>query len=174
MRTDHFYNFKQSLLEVEADENTSSESDLEKVLKNSPKVTYTLMRLLSSQTTVGEKALSEIRDIVSDIKIITFRPTTFRVVFKNSNYFDLIYDPSPNEVKNEQDYKPSDFFRVAIMGKRYDLANQSSFEQALDYIGICMKNNPIDSNNPDTQQANTSDGGATTDELPSETDKPEA
>ena len=153
MRISPFFNFSRKLYEAEADE-----PDLEKVLKKSPKVTYTLMRLLTSQKEVNQKAQEEIRNVVGDIKIISFRPTTFRIVFKNSNYFDLIYDPSPLELKSENDYKPSDFFRVAIVGKRYDLSNQSAFEQSLDYIGQCMKYNPIDSNNPDEQQAATADG----------------
>lgn len=174
MTTDHFFNFKKSLYEAEVE--AEQESDMEKVLKKSPKVTYTLMRLLTSQKAVNKKAQDEIRNIVGDIKIISYRPTTFRIVFKNSSYFDLIYDPSPMEIKNERDYPPSDLFRVAIVGKRYDLSNQSDFEQALDYIGQGLKNNPIDSNNPDEQQAATSgaeepakDGEVS--DLPAETDK---
>lgn len=154
MSNNPFFNFKKSLYEADAPE--QQESDLEKVLRTAPKVTYTLMRLLTSQKTVNDKAQKEIRDIVADIKVIAFRPTTFRIIFKNSNYFDLVYDPSPLEVKYEKDFKPSDFFRVVIAGKRYDIANDSSFEQALDYINQALKLNPIDSNNPDQQQASTS------------------
>lgn len=185
MHSDHFYNFKKALFEAEqsdADQDrekfATNESDLEKVLKKSPKVTYTLMRLLTSQKEVNQKAQDEIRDIVTDIKIISFRPTTFRIIFKNSNYFDLVYNPSPLEVQNPEKYKPSDFFRVAIVGKRYDLSNDSEFEQALDYIGQCLKFNPIDSKNPDEEQAATSGGdsegetGGEISDLPKKSDKP--
>jgi hypothetical protein len=175
-----FYNFKRKLHEAEGDqpdeeapEEQSPEtvSDLEKVLKTSPKVLYTLTKLLSSQSSVNDKANKEIREIVSDIKIITFRPTTFRIVLKNANYFDLMYDPTPSELANPNSYSPSDFFRVIVAGKRYDLGNKSSFEQALDYIGQAMALNPIDSNNPDIQQQNDTDGGG---DLPPEIDKPKA
>ena len=174
MKPNYFFNFSKSLYEAEV---ADAQSDLEKILKKSPKVTYTLMRLLTSQKEVNQKAQSEIRDIVGDIKVITFRPTTFRIIFKNSNYFDLVYDPSPLELKGEGDFTPLDFFRVAILGKRYDLSNNSAFEQALDYIGQCMKYTPIDSNNPDEQQAATSDGEEGTDDgtisdLPKSSDKP--
>ena len=178
MSTNPFFNFSKKLYEADAEPETEQESDLEKVLSKSPKVTYTLMRLLTSQKSVNDKALDEINNIVGDIKIISYRPTTFRIVFKNSNYFDLIYDPSPMEVKNQGDFVPSDMFRIAIVGKRYDLSNQSSFEQALDYIGQCLKYNPIDSNNPDGQEAATSGGDEGDNggevgiaDLPKETDK---
>lgn len=164
-----FYNFQKNLHEAEAP--VEQQSDLEKILKKSPKVTNVLTHLLTSQKEVNEKAQAEIRGIVSDIKVISFKPTTFRIIFQNANYFDLIYDPSPIEVNHEVDFKPIDFFRVAIAGKRYDLSNHSSFEQTLDYIGQALKYNPIDSNNPDEQQADTSDGVGSAD-LPSETDKP--
>lgn len=173
MTNNYFYNFKKSLHEAEVDaaeDSVEQQSDLEKVLKNSPKVAYTLMRLLTSQTSVNQKAQDEIREIVSDIKVISYRPTTFRIIFKNSNYFDLVYDPTPEEVKNEKRYKPTDFFRAVIAGKRYDLSNNSAFEQTLDYIGQALKYNPIDSNNPDEQQAATSSPEEA--DLPVETEKP--
>ena len=107
-----FYNFKRKLHEAEGDEAAPEEeapaeqapkqtSDLDKVLSKSPKVMYTLMKLLSSQSSVNDKADKEIREIVSDIKIITYRPTTFRIVLKNANYFDLVYDPTPLELSND-------------------------------------------------------------------------
>jgi hypothetical protein len=178
LKPDFSYTFKVRLFEAEEADKTQAESqsDLEKVLTKSPKVANALMALLTSQSSLNSKAQEEIRDVVSDIKVITYRPTTFRIIFKNTNYFDLIYDPSPLEVRNEKDYKAIDFFRVAIKGKRYYLSNGSDFEQALDYICQCMKSNPIDSNNPDEQQAATSggeeSGAAGTEDLPTETDKP--
>lgn len=170
--TDYFFNFKKNLYEAEqeTEQEAESEPDLEKVLRKSPKVVYTLMRLLTSQKEVNASAQKEIRDIVGDIKMISYRPTTFRVVFKNSNYFDLVYDPTPLQIKKETSLPASDLFKVSIAGKRYDLANKSSFEQALDYVGQGLKYNPIDSNNPDVQQADGEDSvGA---DIPDETDKP--
>lgn len=166
MKSNPFYNFSLALFEAE-----DQESDLEKILRKSPKVANVLMALLTSQKSLNDTAQQEIRKIVSDIKVISFRPTTFRIIFQNSNYFDLVYDPTPIELKHPENYRPVDYFRVAIAGKRYDLSNDSSFEQALDYIGQALKYNPIDSNNPDTQEASGEDGSP---ELPSETDKPKA
>lgn len=168
---DHFFNFKKSLYEAEVVDDATS--DLEKVLAKSKKVVYTLTKLLTSQKSVNSIAQKEIRDIVGDIKIISFRPTTFRIIFKNSNYFDLVYDPTPLQIKKEKSEQPSDLFKVEIAGKRYDLASNSSFEQSLDYIGQALKYNPIDSNNPDIQQANSEDGEESED-IPSELDKPKS
>lgn len=163
---------------AEAQEGDSVEvdpdSDLEKLLAKSPKVVYTLTRLLTSQKSPNQVAKNEIREILADVKVISYRPTTFRMIFKNSNYFDLIYDPTPQELKTPENFTPMDSFRIAILGKRYDLADDSSFQQALDYIGQCMKYNPIDSSNPDLQQQ--ADQGAESgvdSELPDKTDKPE-
>lgn len=159
MNQNYYRIFSRKLYEAEVEEKLAdSESDLDKILTKSPKVDYTLARLITSQKGPGLKADEEIRDIVSDIKVISYRPTTFRIVLKNSNYFDLVYDPTPMQLKSDQKVLPSDMFKVAILGKRYDLANNSNFEQALDYIGICMKSNPIDDNNPDLQQQDTSGG----------------
>lgn len=145
-----FFEFHKRLNEEETP--IEQESTLLKVMNKSPKVRSVLTQLLTSQSKVGDKADTEIQDIVGDVKVIAYRPSTFRVVFKNSNYIDLIYDPTPDEVKNGGDYQDSDFFKVKVAGRKYDLSNYSDSQQVLDSISIVLKNNPIDSNNPDLQQ----------------------
>ena len=147
---DPFFEFNKRLHEEETP--IAQESTMDKVIKRSPKVRGVLTTLLTSQKSVGTAADKELYDIVADVKIITYKPTTFRVIFKNSNYMDLKYDPTPDEVKNARDYQDSDFFRVKIAGRDYDLSNYSESQQVLDSIAIALKNNPIDSNNPDLQQ----------------------
>ena len=128
-------------------------TDLEKVLIKSPKIRYVLMKLLTSQDKEGPEVAEEIQQIASDIKCVSYRPTTFRVIFKNGNNMDLIYDPSPNDLKNEDKLTPMDMFRLRVLGKVYDLAKNSDYEQSLDTIGICLRQSPINSDNPDIQQS---------------------
>ena len=151
--------YEQTFLKEE-EQKIEQKPDLVKLIEKSPKLHSTLVTLLTSQESVGDKSNKELVEIVADIKVISYKPTTFRVIFKNSNYFDLIYDPTPDEVSNKSDYQAKDYFRIAINGKRYDLSNDSDFEQAIDYISINLKTNPIDSSNPDTEQAAGDSGEA--------------
>lgn len=128
-------------------------TDLEKVLMRAPKIRYVLMKLLTSQEKEGPKVAEEVQEIASDIKCISYRPTTFRVIFKNGNTMDLIYDPSPSDLKNEDKLSPMDMFRLRVLGKVYDLSKKSDYEQSLDTIAICLRESPINSENPDIQQS---------------------
>jgi hypothetical protein len=130
------------LLEVEITK-VENESNLEKIIKKSPKVTNTLIKLLTTQEKKSKKSVDQLREVVSDIRCIAYKPTTFRVVIPNGSFFDLKYNPSPLELNYPEDFKDSDFFQVIANGKKYDIVNRSEYEQALDQINILLKNKPI-------------------------------
>lgn len=133
---------KKVLWEVEITK-VENESNLEKIIKKSPKVTNTLIKLLTTQGKKDKKAVDQLREVVSDIRCIAYKPTTFRVVIPNGNFFDLKYNPSPLELKYPEDFKDSDFFQVIANGRKYDIVNKSEYEQALDQINILLRNKPI-------------------------------
>lgn len=142
-----------------------NESNLEKIIKKSPKVTNTLIKLLTTQEKKSKKSVDQLREIVSDIKCISYKPTTFRVVIPNGNFFDLKYNPSPLELNYPEDFKESDFFQVIANGKKYDIVNRSEFEQALDQINILLKtksivNQPEPGEEPASPDAEGETGGA--------------
>jgi hypothetical protein len=143
MKLNYYSIFKNKLYEEEVRTKVETESNLEKVLRSSKKVTDVLTKLLTSQKDYNEKAKDEIREIVADVKYIAYKPTTFRIVFKNANYFDLKYDPTPLQGKYPEDYAPIDSFTIAISGKKYNLANKSEMEQAIDYTNYLLKTGPI-------------------------------
>lgn len=143
MTPNFHYIFQQKLYEAEVRAKIETESTLEKVLRQSKKVTSVLAELLTSQKKFNEKSKDEIREIVSDIRFISYKPTTFRIIIKNGNYFDLKYDPTPLELKNPEEYDVRDSFVVMVSGKKYNLTNRSEMEQALDYINILLKTSPI-------------------------------
>lgn len=130
------------LYEVEITQ-VENESNLEKIIKKSPKVTNTLIKLLTTQDKKNIKGVDQLREVVSDIRCISYKPTTFRVVIKNGNFFDLKYNPTPLELRYPEDFNPSDSFQVLVSGKKYNISNRSEYEQALDYINILLKTDPI-------------------------------
>lgn len=143
MKPNYYYIFQNKLLEAAEVTPVENESNLDKILNKSPKVTSVLLKLLTSQKSKNTKAIEQIRETVSDIRCISYKPTTFRVVIPNGNYFDLKYNPTPNELKYPEDFSPSDAFQVIVSGKKYDIANNSEYEQAIDYINNLLKTNPI-------------------------------
>lgn len=155
-----FENFKRSLREVEIapEVKEQEESDMDKVISEHPQIAQTLMKLLTSQKEWSDVANEEIHDIVTDIKELSKRPTTLRIVFKNANYMDLKYDPTPQMVKYPDKFAASDYFRVRVLGKTYDLGVNSQYEQCLDQIAVAMRQNPIDTSNPDEQDQATASG----------------
>lgn len=142
--TPRFYEIfrNKRLAEVEITK-IENESNLEKIIKKSPKVTNTLVKLLTTQGKKDKKSVDQLREMVSDIRCIAYKPTTFRVVIPNGSFFDLKYNPSPLELNYPEDFKDSDFFQVIANGKKYDIVNRSEYEQALDQINILLKNKPI-------------------------------
>lgn len=143
MKPNYYYIFQNKLLEAAEVTPVENESNLDKILNKSPKVTSVLVKLLTSQKSKNTKSIEQIRSTVSDIRCISYKPTTFRVVIPNGNYFDLKYNPTPNELKYPEDFTPSDAFQVIVSGKKYDIANNSEYEQAIDYINNLLKTNPI-------------------------------
>jgi hypothetical protein len=143
MKPNYYYIFQNKLLEAAEVTPVENESNLDKILNKSPKVTSVLVKLLTSKGSKNEAAVEQIRNTVSDIRCISYKPTTFRVVIPNGNYFDLKYNPTPNELKYPEDFTPADAFQVIVSGKKYDIANKSEYEQALDYINNLLKTNPI-------------------------------
>ena len=156
----NFYSiFRDRLLEAEEEPSTSeepkkekedkskvkidNESTLDKVLKKSKKIPSVLAKLMTTQNTYNKKAEKEIREVVADIRCISYKPTTFRIVIPNGNYFDIKYDPTPMQIKYEDDFDASDAFTVNILGKRYGLSNKSDYEQCIDYVNTLLQNKPI-------------------------------
>lgn len=129
--------------EKEPSEVTNPESDLEKVLNNSKKVTYALVKLLSTYDNINEKSKNELRELINDIRCISYKPTTFRIILTNNNYFDIKYDPTPMQLKYPEDFKPMDMFYVTVLGKKYDLATASQYQQCIDYIQKIQRENPV-------------------------------
>lgn len=138
MNINYFHIFRNKIILAEADEkepvDQTPETDLDKILNKSTKVTSALVRLLSTQEKITDKSKQEIKDLVTDLRCISYKPTTFRVILTNGNYFDLKYDPTPNQFKYEEDYNPYDGFTVSILGKKYSISIRSEYEQALDGI----------------------------------------
>lgn len=139
-----------------------NESNLEKIIKKSPKVTNTLISLLTTEKSNNEQAIEQLRDVVSDIRCIAYKPTTFRIVIPNGNYFDLKYNPTPLELQYPEDFKASDYFQVIANGKKYDIVNRSEFEQALDQIGILLKTNAITKEPEPEEEPVPAEGGGET------------
>jgi hypothetical protein len=140
----NFYSiFRNKLYEEEVRTTIETESNLEKILGKAKKITSVLTELLTSQKDFNEKAKNEIRELVADVRFISYNPTTFKIVLKNGNYFDVRYDPTPIELKYSKDYSPKDSFVVVVSGKKYKLANKSELEQAVDYINTLLSTSPI-------------------------------
>lgn len=131
-----------------------SESDMEKIMSGSPKVTGILTDLLTSKQGSSDAAKEELRQVVTDIKIISMKPTTFRIVMKNGSFFDLKYNPSPLQLRFPDQFKPIDAFTVLISGKKYDIGTESEYQQALDYINNLLKTQPAgQGNTPPEEEA---------------------
>lgn len=125
------------------------------ILSRSVKVTSALSKLLCSDAKNTERAMDEIEELVKDIKVLSYKPSTFRIIFQNDNYFDLIYDP----INNKDNISEKDYFRlfmVTVDGKKYHLINNSEFDQAMDYINGNLKNaDPIKNNSGTDDETNS-------------------
>lgn len=173
MKLNYYSIFKNKLYEEEVRSKVETESNLEKVLRSSKKVTYVLTKLLTSQKEYNEKAKDEIREMVGDVKYIAYKPTTFRIVFKNANYFDLKYDPTPLQGKHPEDYAPIDSFTIVISGKKYNLANRSEMEQAIDYTNNLLKTGPIVKEPEPIEEPGSEEPAEPAEEPPAPAEEPE-
>lgn len=104
----------------------------------------------------------DIENLVSNIDVAVYKPTTFQITLKNGNDFMLKYMPAPVGVNgiSKSDFKPKDFFQLLISGKKFNLINRSQFQQSLDYIATALKTGPVTKSGP----AATNTGGETGDE----------
>lgn len=156
MKPNFYEIFRHKLIEQDEEEQISTkvenESTIEKVLRKSKKIPEVLTKLLTTETSYNEEAKKQIREVVSDLRCIAYRPTTFRVVIPNGNYFDLKYDPTPLELDYPEDYNASDSFTVLVSGKKYNIVNKSELEQCLDYINILLKTKPV-TKEPEPEEA---------------------
>jgi hypothetical protein len=143
MKPNYFQVFRYKLAEAEEISKIDNESDLDKILGKSKKITTVLTKLLTTQYRYNKEAEKQIREVVSDIRCISYKPTTFRIMIPNGNFFDMKYDPTPLETEYPEDFEPSDSFTIIVSGKKYNIANKSEYEQCLDYINNLLKNGPI-------------------------------
>ena len=127
-----------------------TESDMEKVLSGSPKITGILVDLLTGAKGSSDGAKEELRQVVTDIKAISLKPTTFRIVVKNGSFFDIKYNPTPLQLRFPDQFTAADAFTILVSGKKYDLGSTSERQQALDYINNLLKNQPVGQGNDQT------------------------
>ena len=137
--------------EVDQDKPEDIPSNLEEMLARFQILKPVLQDLLTSGNDVSDEDLN---NIVANIEVAVYKPTTFKVVFKNGSEMMLKYDPTPAQINKKDNYKAKDYFQCLIAGKKYSLQNRSQFLQALDYIGDALKTGPIGKGN------NQSSGGA--------------
>lgn len=163
MSINYFDIFKKIIKEEETV--VTKESDKDKILRKSPKIRKTLSSLLSSQKSNNDSSDKELNNLISDIKVIAYKPSTFRIILTNSNHFDLIYDPTPQQLKHKDQFEDLDFFTCRVAGKKYFISNNSEFEQAIDAINKAMRENPIGSAGPGEEPGATDQGS---EELPAE------
>jgi hypothetical protein len=142
MKINYYEIFRNKLIEAE-ETVIQNKSNLEKIFEGSKKISSVLVELLTTEKSLNKEAIEQIRNVVSDIKCISYKPTTFRVVIPNGNFFDMKYNPSPLEIQYPEDYKPMDSFIIDVSGKRYSIGNRSEFEQCLDSINILLSTNPV-------------------------------
>jgi hypothetical protein len=142
MKLNYYEIFRNKLIEAE-ETVIQNKSTLEKILENSKKISSVLVELLTTEKSLTPEAIEQIRNTVSDIKCISYKPTTFRVVIPNGNYFDMKYNPTPLELQYPEDYNPMDSFVITASGKKYYIGNKSEFEQCLDSINILLSTNPV-------------------------------
>jgi len=130
-------------------EQEESSSSMDDILNRFKVLRIVLQDLLTSSTEDDYSRLDDLSKLITDIKIIVFKPTTFQIKFKNGSQMNLKYIPTPQELNPEDkdDYKPRDYFQCQITGKKYSLGNRSEYLQALDNIGRILSQAPIGSGN---------------------------
>jgi hypothetical protein len=105
-----------------------------------------LSKLLTSDKETGLYDDDELNQLLSKIEVVQFKPTTFRVTFKNGNNFSLTYDPSPSQIqdiKRKIKVSAMTLYYCKISGKRYYLGNRSEYYQCLKYINKLLTEKPI-------------------------------
>jgi hypothetical protein len=87
----------------------------------------------------------EYPQFVADVKWIAPKPSTFEIVLKNGQSFTIKWMGAKKGSSNSKEDKGKDYlnFQAQIEGKRYYLATQAEYQQALDKINDIMRNGPI-------------------------------
>jgi hypothetical protein len=98
------------------------QSPMNIMLERFPELTQTLIKLLSDQ----------FRLFVSDIQWVAPKPTTFKVILPNKQYFNLIW--------NTQD------FIVKVAGKKYDMLSLQERERAIKSLSDLIQYGPLNVN----------------------------
>ena len=91
----------------------------QEILGKFPTVKKTLVKLLTQ----------EFDEFVEEVKWTVPKPSTFKVVLKNGQAFDLKWTGKG--------------FEATVEGKRYFLNNVSDYQQALDSLNRILKDGPI-------------------------------
>ena len=98
------------------------QSPMNIMLERFPELTQTLVKLLSTQ----------FRLFVSDIQWVAPKPTTFKVILPNKQYFNLIW--------NTED------FIAKVSGMKYDMLTLQERERAIKAISELVQYGPINAN----------------------------
>jgi hypothetical protein len=100
--------------------------------------------------------------------------------FRNADFqsydFDNLRRTMINYLRQNypEDFKPEDSFQVLVSGKKYNISNNSEYEQAMDYINTLLKTKPI-TKEPEPGEEPAAAGGETPPEgeAPAEETPPE-
>jgi hypothetical protein len=106
------------------------QSPMNIMLERFPELTQTLIKLLSDQ----------FRLFVSDIQWVAPKPTTFKVILPNKQYFNLIW--------NTED------FIAKVSGMKYDMLTLQERERAIKAISELIQYGPINANLSPEELAN--------------------
>lgn len=157
------------LIEALAEQEQES-AGVDQMLERFKILRYVLEDLLTSTKGDDYNRGEDLGKLISKIDIIVFKPTTFKITFKNGASMNLKYDPTPmeNDPESDQKYKPRDYFWCQILGKKYSLGDRSEYTQALDYISQALASKPIGSGNNQSTQDQKPDQD-TPEETPDET-----
>lgn len=104
----------------------------------------------------------DLDSLLDSISVVSYKPTTFKITFKNGGTMNLKYDPTPMQTDPQKkvNFKPKDYFQLQIAGKKYSLQNRSEYLQALEYIQDAMEKAPIGTGNNQSNQ-DTGEGDQT-------------
>lgn len=179
-------NLTDLLVEVLVEQEQDINSNVNEILERFNVLRLVLEDLLTSSQGDDYDKTNDVEQLVSGIDIIVYKPTTFRVKFRNGSSMNLKYDPSKTQLNptEKEEFKPRDYFRCDVLGKRYNLGNLAEYQQCLDYIAKALATKPIgsgnnqstkDQNPTDTPDTDTpTDTGDEPDKEPSEDDDEEA
>ncbi len=124
----------EAYVEVLREEAPALKTSTQEILGKFPPVKKALITLMTK----------EFDEFVEDVKWVSPKPSTFTVVLKNGQTFNLKWTGKPKNNKldpNDPAYYLQ--FDANIEGKNYYLATVSSYQQALDAVNRILINGPI-------------------------------